>query len=314
MILVMGATGHVGSKITTHLLANGQKVRCVARHFPDKTAFQGAELAQGDANNVSFLTDAMRGCSAVFTLIPPNFSAPEVRFYQNKFGEVIAEAIEEAGIKKVVNLSSVGADLESGTGPVLGLHDQEQRLNEITHADIMHLRPTYFMENLFGGLSTIISMNRYFGTIPGDIPISMIASRDIAARAAFLLMNPDFKSNNVEYLLGERDLTHEEIIRVLGQTIKKPDLEYVEVPAKEMRNYLIGAGIGEDWADSFLELADSFTNGTITGTITRDKMNTTATSIEEFARTTFLDAYNKALLAESPSKARPSESRGEARP
>ncbi|WP_374027542.1 NmrA family NAD(P)-binding protein [Bdellovibrio bacteriovorus] len=313
MILVMGATGHIGSKITTHLLANSQQVRCVARKFPNKDAFRGAELAQGDANDVSFLMDCMRGCSAVFTMIPPDMSAKEVRFYQNKFGEVIAEAIEEAGVKKVVNLSSVGANLESGTGPILGLHDQEERLNSITRADIMHLRPTYFMENLLSGIPSIISMNRFFGTISSEVPVPMIATRDIAARAAFLLMHPEFKSHNVEYLLGERDVTFDEALRILGQAIKKPEIEYVEVPEQEMRNYLIGAGLTEDWSDAMLEMNRSFNNGSIAGTVNRDKKNTTATSLEEFARTTFLDAYTRAQRTDADRKSRPSSER-EARP
>lgn len=313
MIMVMGATGNIGSKITTHLLANGQKVRCVARKFPNKEAFRGAELATGDANEVSFLMDCMHGCSAVFTMIPPNLSAPEARFYQNKFGEVIAEAIEEAGIKKVVNLSSIGADLESGTGPILGLHDQEERLNVITHADIVHLRAAYFMENFLGGIPSIISMNRYFGTIPADVRIPMIATRDIAARAAFLLMNPGFKSHNIEYLLGERDLNHEEALRIIGRAIDRPDLEYVEVPPAEMRNYMIGAGISPDWADSFNEMAQAMTNGTISGTLQRSKQNTTGTSLEEFARTTFLDAYKKAMSRHTEPKSRTSQG-PEARP
>lgn len=314
MILVMGATGNIGSKLTTHLLAQGQKVRCLARKFPNKEAFRGAEFAQGDANNVSFLTDAMRGCSAVFTMIPPNMTAPEMRFYQNKFGEVIAESIEEANIKKVVNLSSVGADLDSGTGAILGLHDQEERLNEITHADIIHLRPAYFMENLLGGISSIISMNCIFGTIPADVPCPMIATRDVAARAAFLLMNPTFKSHNVEYLLGERDIAHREIVRVIGQAISKPDLEYIEVPNLEMKNYYIGAGMSEDWANGMLEISAAMGDGTIAATIKRNKINTTATSIEEFARTTFLEAYRRAVATDLLKKQGPSAPAPEARP
>lgn len=309
MILVMGATGHIGSKITTHLLANKLPVRCVARHFPDKSAFPEAEFAEGDANSVSFLTDAMRGCSAVFTLIPPNLSAPEVRYYQNKFGEVIAEAIEEAGVKKVVNLSSVGADLESGTGPVLGLHDQEQRLNEITHADIVHLRPTYFMENLLGAIPGILATNKYFGTIPADIPMPMIATSDIAARAAFLLMSPKFTSRKEEYLLGERDVSFAEIVRVLGQAIKKPDLEYVEISDEEMRKHLMMAGMSGDWADSFNELAASFTDGTIAGTLQRNRLNTTTTSLEDFARDIFAPAYRQAVNDEIKKRNRPASDR-----
>jgi len=305
MILVTGATGNIGSKITTHLLANGYQVRCVARHFPNKQGFLGAELAQGDMNSVAFLTDAMRNCNAVFTMIPPNSTAEEFRYYQNKIGEVIAEAIEESGVKKVVNLSSVGADLESGTGPVLGLHDQEQRLNEVTSADIVHLRPTFFMENFISGIPSIIATNQYFGTIPKDIPMPVIATRDIAARAAFLLMNPDFKGRSIEYLLGERDLNHEEIVRVLGHAINRPDLQYVEIPPEQMKQALVKAGLSPDYADALNEMSESFANGTIAGTLQRDKLNTTATPIEEFARTTFLEAYNRALSSISKPKPRP---------
>ncbi|MBO9668383.1 MAG: NmrA family NAD(P)-binding protein [Bdellovibrio sp.] len=311
MILVMGATGQVGSKIATQLLSEGHEVRCVARHFPNKGLFAGAELWQGDANEVSFLEDAMRGCSAVFVMIPPNISSPEIRYYYNKFGEVAAECIEEVGIKKVVNLSSVGADLESGTGPILGLHDQEARLNEITHADIVHLRPTSFMENLLSGIPAIIAMNRFFGTVPEDAPVDLVATKDIAARAAFLLANPHFKSHNVEYILGERTLTYREIIRVLGQTIGKPDLEYVEVPDQEMRNYYIGAGMSQSMADAMIEMSNAFGNGSIMSTTARDNTNTTSTSIEAFARTTFMDAYNKALSSDAARRSGPTS---EARP
>ncbi|MGE5086945.1 MAG: NmrA family NAD(P)-binding protein [Bacillota bacterium] len=304
MILVLGATGHVGSKVASQLLASGHKVRCVARHFPNKGLFPGAEFAVGDINAVSFLADAMRGCSAAFVMIPQDLKSDELRFTSNKVGEVIAECIEEVGLKKVVNLSSVGADLDKGTGPVLSLHDQEDRLNEITHADIIHLRPTFFMENLLQGIPSITSMNRFFGIIAEDAPIDMVAARDIAARAAFLLANPNFNSHSFEYLLGERTLTFREVIRVLGHTIGKPSLEYVEVPDQEMRNYMIGAGMSPDAADSMIDMNHLLGNGTIQATYRRDKSNTTATSIEAFAKTTFLEAYNKATAAEAESKRR----------
>lgn len=295
MIFVMGATGHIGSKIVAQLLEDDQQVRCLARHFPDKKAFAGAELIEGDANDVATVTDSMRHCTAAFTMIPPDLKAAELRFSQNKIGEVIAEGIEESGIKKIVNLSSIGADLNSHTGPVLGLHDQEERLNEITHADIMHIRPAFFMENLLNGMSSIISMNRYFGTIPGETPIDMIATADIATHIAFLLMNPAFKGHNVDYLLGQRTLTFNEAVRALGMAIEKPDLEYVEVPEKEMLNYLIGAGLSQNVAEAMNELSRSTSNGSLGASVSHDKLNTTATSIEEFARTTFRAAYLAAL-------------------
>lgn len=295
MILVMGATGQVGSKVATHLLSSAQHVRCVARKFPNKNLFAGAEFAEGDANNVSFLADAIRGCKAVFTMIPSDPTTPDARYYQNKIGEVIAEAIEEAGIKKVVNLSSVGAGLEAGTGPVLGLHDQEERLNTVTKAEIIHLRPTYYMENLLQGIPPILATNNFFGTIPADAPVSMVATRDVAARAAYWLMNPTFHGHSVESILGERDVTFAEVIRVLAETIKKPDLSYFEVPQEEMRRLMLEAGMSESWAKAYNELNESIGNGTFAGTVQRSQINTTNTSLEEFARTVFLEAYTNAL-------------------
>jgi uncharacterized protein YbjT (DUF2867 family) len=295
MILVMGATGQVGSKITGHLLSANQEVRCLARHFPNKELFKGADIRQGDANSVAFLSQAMRGCDAVFTMTPPMPLEAEIRYAQNKFGEVIAEAIEEAGIKKVVNLSSVGANLDSGTGPIVGLHDQEQRLNEITHSDVMHLRSAYFMENLLDHISDIISYNRIYDIIPADIPISMIATQDVAARAAFLLMNPHFEGHSVEYLLGERDLSFSEISKILRSALKKSDLEYEEISAFEKKKMLLKTGLLPSWADAFIEISEALANGTLAGSQQRTKLNSTATSIESFASTTFLNAYHQAV-------------------
>ncbi|UYL08787.1 NmrA family NAD(P)-binding protein [Bdellovibrio sp. SKB1291214] len=299
MILVMGATGHVGSKVATELLSQGHEVRVLARHFSEPEKFAGADIIVGDANSVDTMMHALRECSAAFVMIPPDYKALEQRFSANKVGEVIAEAIEESGIKHIVNLSSAGADLESGTGPVLALHDQEQRLNNISGLNIVHLRPAYYMENLTAEIPTIMAMDKIFGIIPEDAPVDLVATKDVAARAAFLLANPTFRSHNVEYVLGERTLSYREIARVLGQTIGKPTLEYAEVPDTELRNYLVGSGMSESMADAMIELDHAAGNGLLASSYARDKNNSTVTSIEKFARTTFLDAYNQALTAQN---------------
>jgi uncharacterized protein YbjT (DUF2867 family) len=161
------------------------------------------------------------------------------------------------------------------------------------------------MENLISAIPKIILLGKYFGTIPKDVPVSMIASQDIAARAAFLLMSPRFVGRTFEHLLGERDLTFAETVRTLGQAIKKTDLEYVEISAKEMKRTLMGAGLPEDWAISMNELAARFSDGTMAARGERTKLNTTATSLEEFARTTFLMAYNQQLFEMQKRKTRP---------
>ena len=81
-------------------------------------------------------------------MIPPNFTAVDFRAYQNEVGNSIATGIIKAGVKFVVNLSSQGAEFPAGTGPIAGLHDQEERLNRLQGVNVLHLRATYFIENL----------------------------------------------------------------------------------------------------------------------------------------------------------------------
>ncbi|TAN42334.1 MAG: NAD-dependent epimerase/dehydratase family protein, partial [Nitrospirae bacterium] len=150
MIVITGATGNIGRKITTSLLSQGRKVRVVGRDAGRLAGFaaQGAETAVGDLRDVPFLTQAFSGATAAFALIPPNVSAADFRAYQNEVGAGIAVAIQNSGVAHIVNLSSQGAHLTEGTGPVKGLHDQEERLNRLPDVNILHVRPTYFMENL----------------------------------------------------------------------------------------------------------------------------------------------------------------------
>src|SRR4051794_27699192 len=115
MITVLGTTGNTGRRIAEQLLAKGEKVRAVVRN-KDKAkdlAAKGAELVAGDVDDGKFLAGAFKGADAVYTLIPPNAAAPDFAAYQDKIGTATAQAVKEAGVKKVVLLSSLGADLPS---------------------------------------------------------------------------------------------------------------------------------------------------------------------------------------------------------
>jgi len=130
MITVMGATGHTGGGIADRLLAAGQPVRVHGRSADrlEDLAARGAEPVTGDAASAADLARAFAGAEAVYTLLPPTPQAADVPAEQERFGEAIAAAVRESGVKRVVMLSSVGADRPSGNGPIDGLYRQEQRL------------------------------------------------------------------------------------------------------------------------------------------------------------------------------------------
>ena len=283
MIAITGATGNIGSKITSDLLSKGQHVRCIARTADNLQNFaaKGAEIAAISLDDTDALAKELTGVDAFFAMIPPHYQAQDFRAYQNAIGTSIASAIEAAGVKYVINLSSQGADLTEKTGPIKGLRDQEQRLNKMNDVNILHLRPTYFMENLLANIDMIKQMNIMGSAIQGDIKIPMIATQDIADFAAERLMKKDFLGMSVKDLLGQRDLSMNEAAKIIGRKIEVPGLRYVQFSYEDTQKALVDMGFSADVAGLFIEMSKAFNEGLIDTPRTRE--NTTKTPFEDFA-------------------------------
>jgi uncharacterized protein YbjT (DUF2867 family) len=282
MIVITGATGNIGSKLTSFLLSEGHKVRCIARTAGKLGQLAGAEAAPGSLEDTAFLARAFSGASAVFAMIPPSYAAPDFRAYQNTIGASIAEALVKAGVKHVVNLSSQGANLPGGTGLIKGLHDQENRLDSLGGVNVLHMRPAYFMENLLAYVDMIRKMNIIGSAIRGDLAFAMVATKDIAKFAADRLVKKDFSGKSVRDLLGQRDLSMNEATGIIGRKINRPDLKYVQFSYEEAEKALAGAGFSGDVSRLFTEMVRAL-NGGLLSNLPRSKENTTGTPIEEFA-------------------------------
>lgn len=293
MYVITGATGNIGSKTTGILLAKGEKVRVIGRNGAKLLRFseKGAEAFVGDLNDRDFLVRAFTGATAVFAMIPPDYTAKDFRAYQNEIGKNIATAVKEAGVRYVVNLSSQGADLPAGTGPILGLHDQEERLNQLEGVNILHLRCTYFMENLLMNIPLMEDKGIAGSAVRGDLKIAMIATRDIAAHVAERLVRRNFEGKQVHDLLGQRDLSLNEAVAIIGRQIGKPDLKYVTFSYEDTAKALTGMGFSSDVSRLFVEMSKAFNDRLIGVNRQRNMENTTPTSMEEFAGTTFARAF-----------------------
>jgi uncharacterized protein YbjT (DUF2867 family) len=294
--VVCGATGNVGSKVVEILLAAGEPVRAVARKRIrlGPLVAKGAEPWPGDLGDAAFLAEAFDGARAAFVLIPPKYDAPDIREYQKRIGDSLASALSRARVPRVVTLSSIGAHLSEGTGPILGLHDLETKLDALRNAGVVHLRAAFFMENHLWSIPIIREYGINGSTLRSDMPIPMVATKDIADTTARLLLEGTFTGHAARYLLGPRDLTMSEATRVLGEAIGKPELEYVQSPEEEAHEAMAGMGMSESVASAFLEMYRAFNAGLIRPTQERNAENTTKTTLEEFARTVFARAYRTA--------------------
>jgi len=285
MYTILGATGNVGSKIVDILINKGEKVRAVARSVERLAHLEarGAEVHVGDLRDSAFLTRVLRGSKAIFTLIPPHYAAADFAAYQDEIGESITKAIHDAGVTHVVNLSSVGAERSDKTGPIAGLHRQEQRLNAVPILNVLHLRPAYFMENTLMNVPLVKTKGIMGSALRGDLRMPVIATKDIAKEAAERLLKRDFSGTSVKYLLGERNVSMEEISKIFGKRIGLPGLTYVQFSYKDAEKGMIAAGLSPDVARLFVEMSMAFNNGLVGADLVRTKENSTKTSIEDFA-------------------------------
>ena len=290
---ITGANGHTGHIVANALLDQGHQVRVVGRHAEKLDPFvaRGAQAFVGTLDDVDLLTRAFTGADAVYVLLPGSFGEADFRAYQNRLGQAIAAAIRNANVRYVVNLSSVGAHQPERTGVVLGLYDQEQRLNQLEGVNVLHLRPTFFMENFFGNIGVIKGMGVNGSPLAADKPFSFIATPDIGAVAAQRLLKLDFTGKSALELLGPRDYTMREVTSILGAAIGKPDLAYVQFPPAGAIQGMTSVGFSPDVAAKMVELQESMNDGYASTGVTRGPLNTTPTTIEDFAPI-FAAAYN----------------------
>ncbi len=243
---------------------------------------KGAEAAVGDVSDAEFVAQVCRDVGGVYHLIPPRYDV-DLRAWQADVGKALFAGIRDAGVPYVVNLSSVGAQHHGGTGPIAGLREQEDRFNELTEANVLHLRPGWFMENMYMMLDMIRGMSALGMPIPGDLPIAMIATRDIGAEAARRLAALDFDGHHIQELLGPRDYTLNEVASIVGAAIGKPDLPFVTVPEEAAAAGFEQMGVHPATVATFMEMYRGFGSGRIVPQEDRSRANTTPTTLEEFA-------------------------------
>jgi uncharacterized protein YbjT (DUF2867 family) len=283
MITVMGATGNTGKKITKALLGAGENVRALGRSESKLAELkrEGAEVLSGDTNEAAFPSKAFRGADAAYTLLPTDPRAADYRAQQDRQGEAIEKAIRESGVRFVVALSSMGADLSGRTGVIAGSHAQEERLKKIDKINLLLLRPVSFFENFYSSLALIKQEGINADSVEADLAIPMVAARDIAGAAANALKARDWKGVVVRELLGPRDISYSEATRILGEKIGKPNLPYVQFSYDDQVRALVQAGLSESFANLYVEMTRAFNEGTIKPARTRE--DTTPTRFEDFA-------------------------------
>lgn len=299
MHVVMGASGNTGHIVASNLLTRGEKVRAIGRNSAhlQPLVSKGAEPFIADVNDASALAKAFHGADSAYVMIPPNPASTDPLGYSGRVGDAIAAAVQNAGIKNVVALSSIGAELASGTGPVVGLHNLEQKLNQISGANVLFLRAGYFMENTLPQVNAIRQMGSVATPMRPDLKLPMIATRDIGNVATDNLLHPATSGKQTRELLGQRDISYSDVTAIVGRAIGKTNLNYVQAPDDQFRAVLVQMGMSEQFARLLLEMIEALHSGKMHPLEPRTPQNTTPTTFETFVADTFVPAYQHQAAA-----------------
>jgi uncharacterized protein YbjT (DUF2867 family) len=293
MIAIIGSTGHTGKIVAEELLAAGEKVRVIGRTAEKLQPFiaKGAEPFVCNVIDADAMTNALRDATAAYIMIPPDVKQKSLRAYDTVVIESLYTAIDSSGLRHAVVLSSTGAQLAEGTGPVAGLHEMEETFKRLSDVNLLFLRPAYFMENLLNSVTVYKNMGFFASLIKDNVKFPMIATRDIGQRAAAELRAHNFTGHQVKELHGQRDLSMNECAAIFGAAVGKPGLGYMQAPAMMAKPAMIQTGMSADFADQLIELSGAISHGKLVMLEPRSAENSTPTTIETFTNEVLVPAY-----------------------
>ncbi|MGW0810746.1 NmrA family NAD(P)-binding protein [Nonomuraea sp. NPDC002799] len=258
MYAITGVTGHVGGVAARELLTAGEPVRAVVRDAAKGEAWirAGAEVSVADLGDRAALAEAFRGCRAAFVLLPTDPSADDAG--HRKLADSIAGAVLDSGVAHVVLLSSIGAELAEGTGPIRWLHHLENRLRE-TGVPLTAVRSPHFQEKVEPLLGAALGAGVYpvFGD-SADIPTPMVATYDIGRVVAEALVAAPGAGEVID--LDGHSYTERQVAGELAAVLGRP-LEVVTIPRPGWVGTLVEAGVPARLAEELADMYDAERRG-----------------------------------------------------
>lgn len=242
-ILVVGASGTVGSELSRLLASAGHTVRKATSRAPTEPDQAQLNLLTGDG-----IDAALKGVDRAFFLAPPGYSRQDLLL------NPLVDAAAARGLHKVVMMSAMGANADEAAPLRLA-----ERYLEASGLAYNIIRPNWFMQNFNTfWLHGILSQGQILLPV-GQAKGSFIDARDIAAVAAALLVNDRFNGQDFD-LTGPEALDHQQVAAVLTQASGK-DIGYTDISPEQMREGLLAAGLPADYAEFLLLILGYFKAG-----------------------------------------------------
>ncbi|MCF3110286.1 NAD(P)H-binding protein [Niabella sp. CC-SYL272] len=286
-VTVTGSLGNISRVLIEKLVAAKHEVAVVSSDPARAETIQqlGAVPMIGSVEDYGFIKKAFEGSEAAYLMIPPSFQATDLKQYIKRVGEQYARALAETGVRYAVNLSSIGAHLETGLGPTGSNFYVEQQLNKLKEVHVLHLRPGMFLTNFYGAIPMMKHQNILGNNFGGFVRLPLTHPKDIA-EAAFKALDERFiTGKQIQYIVSD-EKNGFEIAQLLGQAVGKPDVQWVAFPDAQLLGALMENGFSEQMASVYMvEIGIALRDGSFMEDYNKNKeLSVSGTSLNDFAK------------------------------
>lgn len=263
MIVITAPTGNIGSQVLTHVLQGDARVRVIVRD-PSRLPVDvrsRVEVFEGSHSDAAVVNKAFNGADTVFWLCPPDPRAPSVEAAYLDFTRPACEAIRALGVKRVVGISALGRGLP--IAKKAGYVTASLAMDDMIASTGVSFRPLTmpsFMDNLLRQTNAIKTQGVFFSPIRGDRKLPTCATRDIAAVAAKLLLDPSWTGRQSVPVLGPEDLSLNDMARIMSEVLGKP-VRFQQITAEAFKAQLLKNGTSDAMAQAVLDMYLAKDNG-----------------------------------------------------
>jgi uncharacterized protein YbjT (DUF2867 family) len=281
MIVVTTPTGSIGHQVLENILDSDQPIRVIARdpsRLPSQTR-KRVEVVQGSHGDINVVNQAFAGADSVFWLVPPDFHAESVAAAYLDFIRPACGAFRSQGIKRVVGVSALGRGWPGNAGLVsasLAMDD----LIASTGVSYRALTMPSFMDNILRQVEPIKNQGMFFSPISGDRKLPTCATRDIAAVAAKLLLDPSWSGQSSIPILGPEDLSSNDMAQIMSEVLGKP-VRFQQIPFEAYKARLTERGMSEAMAQGMVDMMAAKNEG-LDNAEPRTPQSTTPTSFRQW--------------------------------
>jgi uncharacterized protein YbjT (DUF2867 family) len=283
MIVVTTPTGNIGEQVLANILDSGVPIRVIVRDpssLPSQTRSR-VEVVQGSHGDINIVTRAFKGADSVFWLCPPDPHAESVEAAYLNFTRPACKALRSQRVNRVVGVSALGRGtaMARKAGFVTASLAMDDMIAS-TGVSFRALTMPSFMHNILRQAEPIRNQGVFFSPISGDRKLPTCATRDIAAVAARVLLDPSWNGRGSVAVLGPEDLSFNDMARIMSEVLGKP-VRFQQITGEAYKANLIKNGMSDAMAQGMLDMAMAKNEG-LDNAEPRTPQSTTPTSFRQW--------------------------------